>query len=507
MKSMSDQKQYDLLIIGGGINGAGIAADASGRGLSVVLCEQGDLASATSSWSSKLIHGGLRYLENYEFRLVKEALREREVLLNSAPHLIHPLRITLPHNKHCRPRWMIRAGLFLYDHLDRKQTLPKSTTLRIQDAESEPLKPMNKVAYQYSDGAVDDSRLVVSNAQMAQEKGADIFTRHRVLKAERHNDVWQITVKDRRHQTEKTLYAKAIVNAAGPWVDEVIGQRLAVETQHHVRLIKGSHLVVPKFYDGDHGYILQHSDQRIVFVLPFQTDFVLIGTTDVPYQGDPAKVAISADEQDYLLDIVNHYFKHTLTPEDVVWSFSGVRPLQEDKHGDPSKVTRDYTFEVDDQQGKLPVLSIFGGKITTYRKLAEHALERLNVYFPEMGPAWTADMTLPGGDIQNYDAFCQQQAKRFAWLPEPMLTRLCKAYGTHMVNVIGDATSTKELGVHFGGTLYEKEVRFLIEQEWAQKAADIVWRRTKQGLHMRTSQIQQLHLWLKAEGFLPDTQP
>ncbi len=506
---MSKKEVHDLFIIGGGINGVGIAADAAGRGLSVCLCEQRDLANATSSASSKLIHGGLRYLEHYEFRLVKEALKEREILLKIAPHLIHPLRITLPHNRHCRPRWMVRAGLFLYDHLNKNQILPKSRPVKFNMADdNEPLAPPLKKGYQYSDAATDDARLVVANALSAQQHGAEILTRHRVISAERQADCWLIVVKDRRYQTEKSFHARALINAAGPWVDEINKQRLQTDTKFQVRLVKGSHLVVDKMYDGDHGYILQNSDKRIVFVLPFQQQFTLIGTTDIGYQGDPQTAKISAEEQQYLLDVVSQYFKQHLSDRDVIWTYSGVRPLQSDQHDNPSKVTRDYDFALNDIDGQLPLLSIYGGKLTTYRKLAEHALEKLQPYFPTMKNAWTHHAVLPGGNLQMpFPDFCKKMKSEYAWLPETLLIRWCYHYGTRLAMLLADCHCMADLGKHFGGELYEHEVRFLIETEWAQKVTDILWRRTKQGLFLTDLQVQKLDQWLHEEGFIPETQP
>ena len=487
----------DLFVIGGGVNGTGIAADAAGRGLSVALCEQDDLANHTSSYSSKLIHGGLRYLEYYEFRLVREALIEREVLLKKAPHLIHPLRIIMPHNQHLRPSWMIRMGLFLYDHLNLRQSLPKSKLIKIKAANpSEPLNDHTKKGYIYSDATVDDSRLVVSNALHAQSLGATVLTRHRVESAERQQDHWLIRVKDQKTQEIKIFQAKALANASGPWVDQVIANGLKLKSQHHVRLVKGSHLVTKKLYEGDEAYILQNEDHRIVFVIPYRNDFTLIGTTDVAYTGDPAKVTINPTEQSYLLEVVNHYFKKQLTNADVVWTYSGVRPLQSDEHADPSKVTRDYTFEVHDQQGALPVLSIFGGKITTYRKLSEHAMEKLKPYFPNLKNAWTDKTPLPGGDMEDFEVFEKQMSAHYPELPAVLLHRLCLAYGTRLALVLSESCSLEALGEYFGGTLYEREVRYLVEHEWAQTPEDVLWRRTKQGLYFSAENIAKLTHWM-----------
>ncbi len=488
---------YDLLVIGGGVNGAGIAVDAAGRGLSVALCEQDDLASHTSSWSSKLIHGGLRYLEYYEFRLVREALIEREVLLHKAPHLIHPLRIVMPHNQHLRPRWMIRMGLFLYDHLNLRQSLPKSKAIKIRAKDpAEPLNPSTTKGYVYSDATVDDSRLVVANALHAQELGADIFTRHIVQSAERQGDHWQVTVLDKNTQQTKTLQAKGLVNAAGPWVDTVISQRLQLTSKHHVRLVKGSHLVTKKLYEGDQAYILQNEDHRIVFVIPYRNDFTLIGTTDVAYAGDPAQVNINPTEQKYLLDVVNQYFKKQLSDADIVWTYSGVRPLKSDENADASKVTRDYTFEINDQSGKLPVISIFGGKITTYRRLSEHALQKLSPYFPQMAKPWTAKAKLPGGEIKDFAKWVTDTQARYPWLPSPLLHRLCLAYGTRIDLVLDQTHAIGDLGEFFGDTLYEREVRYLMQHEWAQTPQDILWRRTKQGLYFSPEAVAKLTAWM-----------
>ncbi|MDF2939702.1 MAG: glycerol-3-phosphate dehydrogenase [Gammaproteobacteria bacterium] len=488
---------YDLFIIGGGVNGCGIAADAAGRKLSVALCEQDDLASHTSSSSSKLIHGGLRYLEYYEFRLVREALIERDVLLKVAPQLVHPLRFIMPHNEFLRPAWMIRLGLFLYDHLNIKQSLPKSKALRLSDHPNNPLKPKYKKAFEYSDARVDDARLVVANALQAKANGAAILTRHKVISASQEQDCWLIKVMD-QHNQEKSFYAKALINASGPWVDKII-QDFSLETRHHVRLVKGSHIVAPKIYEGDQAYILQNSDNRVIFVIPYQNQFSLIGTTDIDYQGDPSQLSCSPEEQDYLCNAVNAYFQYSISPKQIIWSYAGVRPLQSDMHGDPKKVTRDYSLEVHDKEGKLPVLSIFGGKVTTYRKLAEHALEQLQLYFPKMGKAWTAYSPLPGGDCGNFNAFCSQLEKAYPWLPKDLVNRLANAYGSRCHELLKHAQSLQDLGLHFGAGLYEKEVRFMIETEWARTLDDIIWRRSKLGLFLSPQEKDKLNNWLNQQ--------
>lgn len=486
----------DIFIVGGGINGVGIAADAAGRGLKVTLCEKDDLASATSSYSSKMIHGGLRYLENYEFRLVREALREREILLHAAPHLIHPLQIIMPHDAHLRPYWMIRLGLFLYDHLGGKQTLPKCQSLRFSQLTEQPLATKYKRGFMYSDGRVDDSRLVLANALAAKAQGATILTRHELISAKREKNCWELELHDHINDSYQTIYAKAVINAAGPWVDKILSQVMNIPSQQHIRLVKGSHIVVPKLYPGKHGYLLQNSDKRVIFVLPFQEEFHLIGTTDVDYQGEPDKAKISPEEQSYLCNAVNQYFKAPIKAEQIVWHFAGVRPLLQDEHADASKVTRDYSFSLNEVNEYAPVLSIFGGKITTYRKLAEHALEKLAAYFPQMGPAWTAHAKLPGGNFIDYRTFLDELSKRYAWLPNNMLQRFASAYGDISYTILGQANSMHDLGEYFGGSLYEAEVSYLITHEWALTIEDILWRRTKQGLFLNEAQIRHLSEWL-----------
>lgn len=490
-------KVYDLLVIGGGVNGVAIACDAAGRGLSVALVEQDDLASHTSSYSSKLIHGGLRYLEFYEFRLVREALKERQILLEKAPHIIHPLSIILPHDARQRPYWMVRLGLFLYDHLNLKQVLPKCKSLRFK--EDNPLKSIFKKGFSYSDCTVDDSRLVALTAINAKQKGADIFTRHEVLAAARQNFRWETLVLDKATSTESTFTSKAIINAAGPWVDTIIDDKLQLHSTHEIRLVKGSHIVTTKLYEGDQAYILQNKDGRIIFAIPYQDDFTLVGTTDIEYEGAPGDVEISTEEEDYLLDVINTHFKKSATKNDIVWRFSGVRPLQKDEHADPKKVTRDYLLEVLDDNGKLPVLSIFGGKITTHRRLAEHAMEKLLPYFPDMSDPWTASSPLPGGDLGecDFDAFLNTVKSKYGWMDDDLAKRLAKSQGTRIFDMLDGVFSEDDMGRLFGGNLYEKEVKFLIEHEWAQTIDDILWRRTKQGLYFTDDEIQSLDKFIK----------
>ncbi len=479
----SGQDIYDLLIIGGGINGCGIACDAAGRGLSVALVEQDDLASATSSASSKLVHGGLRYLEYYQFGLVRKSLAEREIMLTKAPHIIRPLRFVLPHQNQVRPAWMIRLGLFLYDHLASHPQLPDSEGVNLSThAWGTPLANSNQRGFAYSDCWADDARLVVLNAMQAAEKGATILTRTRFIDAARHQNNWQATVEDQRTAEKKTIKAKILINAAGPWVDEVLSARLRVSSKRQVQLVKGSHIVVPKMYDGDHAYILQLADKRVVFAMPFEIGFTLIGTTDISWTGAPAGEKVpTTDEVAYLCAAVNGFFEKPVLADDVVWSFSGVRPLFGDQSGNPSAVTRDYVLDLED--AGAPLLSVFGGKITTYRRLAEQALDKLKPFFPEMGNPWTAGEPLPGGDIPNgdFDAFAAAMKSQYSGLDADDVIALCRRHGTKVTEVLGNG---KDLGQDFGGGLFQCEVDYLIEDEWAETADDILWRRTKAGLHM-----------------------
>ena len=490
---------YDLLVIGGGINGVGIANEAAQRGLSVFLCEQHDLASATSSRSSKLIHGGLRYLEYYEFRLVREALTEREVLLQMAPHIIKPLRFVLPHHKALRPTWMIRAGLFLYDNLGGRKLLPASRSLKLRKCQQgEPLKSEFVRGFEYSDCWVDDARLVLLNALQAQEHGAKIHTRTRVESAEKVGNIWRARVVDTETGSAQTVFAKGVVNAAGPWVEDVLKQKLGVRTKKGVRLVKGSHIVVPKLHDGEQAYILQNHDNRIVFVIPYENDFSLIGTTDVPYTEDPAHVAIEQEEAEYLCQVVSEYFNKSVTTQDIVWSYSGVRPLYDDDSDNPSAVTRDYVFSLRHDNGQTPVLSIFGGKITTYRQLALHALRDLAPFFKLRNKQHDL-LPLPGGDIGDFNEFLASLQLRNPWLPARMAKRLARAYGGRVNDMLRGAGSLSGLGQHFGADLYQREVEFLVAQEWARSAEDILWRRSKLGLHLNADQVAAFDNWFQAK--------
>ncbi|MFI4963835.1 MAG: glycerol-3-phosphate dehydrogenase [Caulobacterales bacterium] len=480
------QGPVDLLIVGGGVNGTGIARDAAGRGLSVVLCEQDDLAAWTSSASSKLIHGGLRYLEYYEFRLVREALAEREVLLASAPHIIHPLRFVLPHHAGLRPGWMLRAGLLLYDHLGGRRSLPGTRRVNLRaDATGQPLKGNYRRGFEYSDAAVDDSRLVALLAVDATARGARILTRTRLVEAGRDGGLWR-GVLEGGDGGRETVTARALVNAAGPWVETVLGLTGVPADGRSVKLVKGSHIVVPRMYDGEQAYTLQGGDGRVVFAIPYQSRFTLVGTTDLPYAGDPARVEASAEEIDYLCRTLGDYFERPPGPADVVWAYAGVRPLFDDGHANASAVTRDYVLDLDDRDGAPPLLTIYGGKITTFRRLAEHALEKLRAPLAFAGGPWTQDARLPGGDLPggDFERFRRAVAARYPWLPEPSVTRMCHAYGTRIDALLAGATAWGDLGKDHGAGLTEREVRYLVDREWAREPQDILWRRTKLGLHM-----------------------
>lgn len=481
--------KFDVVVVGGGINGVGIAADAAGRGLSVLLCEQQDLGWATSSSSSKLIHGGLRYLEQYEFRLVHHALAEREVLLKNAPHIIRPLRFRLPHRPHLRPAWMIRTGLFLYDHLAARVSLPASARVRMD--EQSPLLADIDTCFEYSDGWVDDARLVSLVAQQARNHGAVILPRTRCTAARREDGVWCVELTDSLGQT-RGVFAKTLVNAAGPWVGRFLQDGVKEHTQNTIRLVQGSHIIVPRVNDQSYAYILQHTDGRIVFVIPYEQQFSLIGTTEVDYQGDPAKVHISQDEIDYLLGVVNSYFKVKLTAGQIVHSFSGVRPLLDDHHDSAGKVTRDYRFELSEDDSGAPLLTVFGGKITTYRRLAQAAVNKLAVFFPQMGRPWTASATLPGGDFSHLESLNGALCAQFAWLEKGIVARYARQYGTLTEALLAGCEAMTDLGLHFGHGLYQKEVDYLCEQEWAVSTEDILWRRTKLGLYFSSAQRQQL---------------
>lgn len=479
---------YDLAIIGGGINGAGIAADAAARGLSVVLFEGRDLASGTSSASSKLIHGGLRYLEHFDFRLVRESLQEREVLLAKAPHIVRPLRFVLPHVEGMRPRAMIRAGLFLYDHLARRRKIPGSSSVDLRrDPMGRALRSDFNHAFSYWDCWADDARLVVLNARAAALNGAFIHTRTQVTGLVADGGNWSVHVTP--DAGSRTVCSRAVVNAAGPWV-EVAG-RLAIDRQGpsdqpKIRLVKGSHIVVPRIAGADDAFLLQNSDGRVVFALPYEEHFTLIGTTDVAYTADPGAAAIDSEEVDYLLGLANRFFVKTIERSSIVWQFSGVRPLFDDGNPNASAVSRDYRLELSSGPAMPPLLTVYGGKLTTYRKLAEAAVDRLAPHFPGLRSCTTALTTLPGGDIGpgGIESFLCEASGRWPGLPQSMLASLFRRYGTLISSVLGDAKSVADLGARLGGGLYEREARYLRDHEWAREPDDVLWRRTKAGLHM-----------------------
>ncbi|WGD49374.1 glycerol-3-phosphate dehydrogenase [Bradyrhizobium sp. CB1650] len=484
-----DHGLVDIAIIGGGINGAGIARDAAGRGLKVLLCEKGDFAEGTSSRSGKLVHGGLRYLEYYEFRLVREALIEREVLLASAPHIIWPMRFVLPHSPEQRPAWLVRTGLFLYDHLGGRKRLPSSRGLDLTHApEGAPLRAEFRRGFEYSDCWVDDARLVIINLVDAARNGAVILPRTRALGARREADVWCLEMQGGNGDAQ-IVRARVLVNAAGPWVQDIVRGVAGLNSSHSVRLVKGSHVVVPKFWSGSQAYLLQNEDRRVIFVNPYEGDLALIGTTDISYDGRAEDVAIDEGEIAYLLGVLRRYFRAPPDEREIVHAFSGVRPLYDDNAENPSAVTRDYVFEVHGARGVPPLLSIFGGKITTYRRLAEHALQRLEPWFPKMSPAWTAGQPLPGGDIfGNFDAFVVELAREYPDLPRKLVHHYARLYGTRARELLGTARVSADLGCHFGGNFYEREAAFLREKEWAREPEDFLDRRTKHGLHLTETQ-------------------
>jgi glycerol-3-phosphate dehydrogenase len=488
--SQTDPTSHDLLIIGGGINGCGIARDAAGRGLKVFLCEMNDLASGTSSWSTKLIHGGLRYLEYYEFRLVREALMEREVIWSIAPHIVSPLRFVLPHHKGLRPAWLLRLGLFLYDHIGGRKRLPATRTLDLAaDAAGQPLKPgLFTKGFEYSDCWVDDARLVALNARDAADKGAEIATRTKAISAERAPDGWTLTVEDQRSGVRRQIRGRVLVNAAGPWVADVLSGAMRSNAKAKVRLVQGSHIIVRRLFDHGRSYIFQNADGRIIFAIPYEGEFTLIGTTDRDYQGDPSKVQITPEETTYLCEAASEYFRQPVTPGDVVWTYSGVRPLYDDGASEAKAATRDYVFDVDETPGLAAQLSIFGGKITTYRRLAEAVLDKLA---PHIGgdigarKGWTGKSPLPGGDfaVDARDGLVRELQRDHPFLTETNAHRLARSYGTRAKRFLGDARSAADLGRWFG-PLSEAEIGYLQAQEWAVSAEDVLWRRSKLGLHL-----------------------
>ena len=499
-----DNELYDVVVVGGGINGVGIARDAAGRGVKTLLLERTDLAGATSSASSKLIHGGLRYLEQSEFRLVRESLKEREVLWAAAPHIVHPLRFVLPVRRGMRPAWMLRTGLFLYDHIGERKRLAATRTLkRGRDAALEPLHEPIRLAFEYSDCWVDDSRMVVLNAIDGRERGATIAVGWTLTRASREGKTWRVQVEGPGGMPS-TVRARALVNAAGPWVEQVLA-RTSAPHRSALRLVKGSHIVVPQLYRGSHAYTFQGADGRVVFAIPYERDFTLIGTTDVPYDDDPARVRTSADEIRYLCSVLGEYVRMTVTPEQVVWEYSGVRPLYDDGGVSASTVTRDYVFDLDAPQEAAPVLSVFGGKLTTYRKLAEHALAELLPKLQIASAAWTRGAVLPGGDIPDMDIerFAADQIARYPFVEPVVIRRMCLAYGTRIERILGDVHSAAGLGEMIATQLYEVELEYLRATEWARCADDVLWRRSKLGLTAGPSDAQRINRWFDQRPALP----
>lgn len=496
-------EKTDLFIIGGGINGVGIARDAVGRGLSVTLAEQNDLASATSSASTKLFHGGLRYLEHYEFRLVRESLIEREILLNAMPHISWPMRFLLPLHKEMRPAWLLRMGLFIYDHLGGRKLLPptRSVALRANPL-GKPLQSHFSRAFEYSDCWVQDSRLVSLNARDAAERGATILVQSQVTHAKRGADGWEILVYDKFTQQTQTYYAKALINAAGPWVGEIIDDVVESESREGVRLVRGSHIVVKKLYDHDRCYIFQNNDGRIAFAIPYENDFTLIGTTDIDHDDKPDKATCSDEEVDYLCELISAYFTQSVSPADVVWAYSGVRPLYDDKAKNASAATRDYVLRIDDEGG-LPLLNVFGGKITTYRCLAESAVEKLAPYFDDKqqlsaNGRWTAHAVLAGGDfaVQDKEKQIASLSADYAFIDAKEAKRLINLYGTDARAWLADASNRADLGKDFGYNLSQAEVKHLIDKEFARSGEDILWRRTRLGLYFNDTQVLELQTWV-----------
>ena len=519
-----DSQVTDLFIIGGGINGCGIARDAAGRGLSVALAEMNDLASATSSASTKLFHGGLRYLEYFEFRLVREALIERETLLRAMPHISWPMRFVLPYHKDMRfdsetptsrllstvmpwmrgrrPAWLIRLGLFLYDNLGGRKILPGTSALGLRSApEGAPLQDRFETAFEYSDCWIEDSRLVVLNARDAEARGAKIMVRTEVTQAERVGDLWHVSVRDRSSGETRLFRAKMLINAGGPWVGDIIQTKIRMNSREGVRLVRGSHIVTPRLYDHDKCYFFQGEDGRIIFAIPYEQDFTLIGTTDQDHS-DPSTAPVCTEaEQDYLCNFASKYFERPVTRDDIVWTYSGVRPLYDDGASSATAATRDYTLKVD-TQGGAPVLNVFGGKITTYRRLAESALEEIAVFFPDLPGRWTAGVALPGGDfpVDGAQRLTDDLMTAYPYLDKRWAARLIRAYGTEARQLLADAKTAEDLGEDFGATLTAREVSWLMDKEYARAAEDVIWRRNKLGLRMTPDQVARLGQWIGEQG-------
>lgn len=491
----------DIFVIGGGINGCGIARDAAGRGYSVRLAEMNDLASGTSSWSSKLIHGGFRYLEHYEFKLVREALGERETLLKMAPHIIWPMRFVLPHHSSMRPAWLLRLGLFLYDHMGKRKLLPGTKQLNLTThSVGKPLKASYTKGFEYSDCWVNDARLVVLNAQDAQQHGAKIETHTKVISALRENGHWSISTKNLRTDEISVHKARLLVNASGPWVDKVLGEALDSKSSNNVRLVQGSHIVVPKIHDHDRAYIFQNADNRIIFALPYEQDFTLIGTTDQDYQGDPSDVKITASEIAYICSSASAYFEKPIDANNIVWSYSGVRPLYDDGATEAQEATRDYVLRVDGDD--LPMINIFGGKITTYRKLSESMMEKIAALIGTRLDAWTEGSHLPGGDfeVSDFNSLVTKLEFEFEFLDSTLATRLIRSYGTNAWTIMKGASDLKDMGHDFGGTLFQREIEYLMKYEWAECAEDVVWRRTKLGIRLSKMEVSFIDDWMRKKS-------
>ncbi|MDX8464500.1 glycerol-3-phosphate dehydrogenase [Mesorhizobium sp. VK23B] len=491
---------HDIFVIGGGINGCGIARDAVGRGFSVYLAEMNDLASGTSSGSTKLIHGGLRYLEFYEFRLVREALMEREVLWKNAPHIIWPMRFVLPYAKGLRPAWLIRLGLFLYDHIGGRKLLPATKTLDMAtDPAGKPLKPLFRKAFEYSDGWVNDARLVALNARDAADRGAVIRTRTKVVSARRESALWTIKIQNVLTGETEEVRARLLVNAAGPWVDQVLAKTVGQNDVHNVRLVQGSHIVIGKKFDDPRAYFFQNKDGRIIFAIPYEEEFTLIGTTDRDFPGDPHEVKISDAEIDYLCAAASEYFAQPVKRSDIVWTYSAVRPLYDDGASKAQEATRDYVLKAEGGEGAAPLLNSFGGKITTFRRLAESMLEKIEGFLGKRGKPWTANAPLPGGDFPatGFDAQVSKLKNAYPFLDQRLARRLTRLYGTRADKLLGLAKSNADLGRNFGADLYEAEVRYLVENEWALTAEDVLWRRTKRGLHFNREQAAALEEFMR----------
>jgi glycerol-3-phosphate dehydrogenase len=488
------QKNYDIAIVGGGINGVGIAADAATRGLNVLLCEQNDLGSATSSASSKLIHGGLRYLEQCEFKLVAQALNERENLLFRAKHLVKPLTFILPHQPKRRSHFLIRLGLFLYDRLARRSSLPKTHAIHLgKHLAGQALKPEFRLAFEYSDCCVDDARLVIANALHAHANGATILNYVKCTQVRRTQDGWIISLYDQRTQQTDTIQARILINATGPWAQNFVTSILGLVTPHSLRLVKGSHIIVPKFYEGNFAYLLQHTDTRVIFVIPYLQKFCLIGTTDVLHTGEPGHVAISDVETTYLLQALQQYFNYPITLDKIIHSYAGIRPLLDNPNQSEANLTRDYTIEINEDHSNSPLISIFGGKITTYRKLAEKVVNKLQPYFPNLPHYQENSMILPGSHYKTNRDLVGELSHKYPWLPDKLLTRYTDQYGSDTARILVECHQFSDLGLHFGATLYQKEVDYLLRKEWAYNAEDILWRRTKLGYFFDENHVSSLN--------------